>query len=156
MVDSICDQLGDDLQNMLSHKYGNYLFQRLVAVATDEQKRRIVGEERRGDVQIASTRGMFVAAAMTQQGTRSVQALIEVCRQEDMLRSIVESIAPCTRELSEDVNGNHVIAQLIKVTVDSIRAPLLEEIRKHCIEVGEGKPRQCAALQVEVRLFGGE
>lgn len=44
MVDSICDKLGDDLENMLSHKYGNYLFQRLVAVATDEQKRRIVGE----------------------------------------------------------------------------------------------------------------
>ena len=79
---------------------------------------------------------MFVVAAMTQQGTRSVQALIEACRQEDMLRSIVESIAPRTKELSEDVNGNHVIAQLIKVTMDSIRAPLLEEIRKHCVEVG--------------------
>lgn len=129
MVDSICDKLGDDLENMLSHKYGNYLFQRLVAVATDEQKRRIIN----------STRGMFVAAAMTQQGTRSVQALIEACRQEDMLRSIVESIAPRTKELSEDVNGNHVIAQLIKVTMDSIRAPLLEEIRKHCVELCKSK-----------------
>lgn len=89
---------------------------------------------------------MFVAAAMTQQGTRSVQALIEACRQEDMLRSIVESIAPRTKELSEDVNGNHVIAQLIKVTMDSIRAPLLEEIRKHCVEVGEGAVRESASF----------
>ena len=79
---------------------------------------------------------MFVAAAMTQQGTRSVQALIEVCRQEDMLRDIVESIAPHTKELSEDVNGNHVIAKLLNVTQDATRAPLLEEIRKHCVEVG--------------------
>lgn len=75
-----------------------------------------------------------------------MQALIEACRQEDMLRSIVESIAPRTKELSEDVNGNHVIAQLIKVTMDSIRAPLLEEIRKHCVEVGEGASRESASF----------
>lgn len=43
MVDSICDKLGDSIENMLAHRYGNYLFQRLVAVATDAQKRRIVG-----------------------------------------------------------------------------------------------------------------
>ena len=98
---------------------------------------------------------MFVAAAMTQQGTRSVQALIEACRQEDMLRSIVEAIAPHTKELSEDVNGNHVIAQLLKVTQSPICTPLLEEIRKHCVEVGAGRGCE-VALQVEVRLLGGE
>ena len=43
IVDSICEDLGDDLQFLLPHKYGNYLFQKLISVATDEQKRRIVG-----------------------------------------------------------------------------------------------------------------
>ena len=58
------------------------------------------------------------------------------CRQEDMLESIIDSIAPSTNELSQDVNGNHVIAQLLDIKLDSVRKPLLEEIVKHCIEVG--------------------
>ena len=129
IVDSICEDLGDDLQFLLPHKYGNYLFQKLISVATDEQKRRI----------ITSTKGMLVSAAMTAQGTRSVQALIMHCRQEDMLESIIDSIAPSTNELSQDVNGNHVIAQLLDIKLDSVRKPLLEEIVKHCIELCKSK-----------------
>lgn len=53
-----------------------------------------------------------------------------------MLESIIDSIAPSTNELSQDVNGNHVIAQLLDIKLDSVRKPLLEEIVKHCIEVG--------------------
>ena len=54
MVDSICDQLGDKIEEVLSHKYGNYLFQRLVTVATDEQKFRIV--EKRAEIERRSPR----------------------------------------------------------------------------------------------------
>ena len=42
MIDKICKELGDDLCILLNNQYGNYLFQKMIANATDEQKYRIV------------------------------------------------------------------------------------------------------------------
>lgn len=43
MIDMICNELGEDLSILLNNQYGNYLFQKMVANANDQQKYRIVG-----------------------------------------------------------------------------------------------------------------
>lgn len=42
MIDKICKELGNDLSILLNNQYGNYLFQKMISNATDEQKYRIV------------------------------------------------------------------------------------------------------------------
>ena len=43
VIDLICRELGSALKNLLMNNYGNYLFQKMVTVASDRQKKRIVG-----------------------------------------------------------------------------------------------------------------
>lgn len=42
MIELICDELKDDLKGLLMNHYGNYLFQKMITLASDTQKRYIV------------------------------------------------------------------------------------------------------------------
>ena len=42
MVASILSAMGEKLSRLLVHPYGNYLFQKLVEMSTDEQRRSLV------------------------------------------------------------------------------------------------------------------
>lgn len=78
MTTAVLSALGDKLPRLMTHPYGNYLFQKLVETATTEQRRLIVRLVRESDGKVQQTASWVPAASNSMQGTRCVQCLIKV------------------------------------------------------------------------------
>lgn len=78
VIDQICKEMGDALSTLLMNHYGNYLFQKMIVLATDKQKRAIVTNFIFFKKKIKSVAEILPIAAKNMQGTRCVQTMIDV------------------------------------------------------------------------------
>lgn len=78
MATAVLSAMGDKLPRLMTHPYGNYLFQKLVETATTEQRRLIVRMVGESDGKVLQTANWVPAASNSMQGTRCVQCLIKV------------------------------------------------------------------------------
>ena len=70
-------------------------------------------------------------------GTRSVQRLIQVCTEPDMVQDIMEALRGHIAALSSHSNGNHVIQRCLQHMPEEYRVYVFEEVVKSCVEVGD-------------------
>lgn len=68
-------------------------------------------------------------------GTRSVQRLIQVCNEPDMVKDIMDALRGNIASLSSHSNGNHVIQRCLQHMPDEYRVDVFEEVVKSCMEV---------------------
>ncbi|KAK8826842.1 hypothetical protein WA556_004430 [Blastocystis sp. ATCC 50177/Nand II] len=139
MVASILSAMGEKLSRLLVHPYGNYLFQKLVETATSEQRRLIVQR----------TASSVPTASNTLQGTRCVQCLIKNEHDGDMLKMIVEAVAPHAKVLCCNKNGNHVVQLLLDASPKEILAPLYEQLLDCSYDIA----RNCYGCSVIIKCI---
>ena len=70
-------------------------------------------------------------------GTRSVQRLIQVCNEPDMVQDIMDALRGHIAALSSHSNGNHVIQRCLQHMPEEYRVYVFEEVVKSCVEVGK-------------------
>ena len=68
-------------------------------------------------------------------GTRSVQKLIQVCKEPDMVKMIMDALKGNIADLSSDANGNHVIQRCLQYMPDEYRTIVFEEVVASCFDV---------------------
>ena len=77
----------------------------------------------------------LVDASYNVHGTRSVQKLIQVCKEEEMVKDIIESLKTNIAKLSSHANGNHVIQRCLQFMPEEYRTIVYEEVVASCYEV---------------------
>ena len=78
----------------------------------------------------------IVDASYNVHGTRSVQRLIQVCNEPDMVQDIMDALRGHIAALSSHSNGNHVIQRCLQHMPEGYRVYVFEGVVKSCVEVG--------------------
>lgn len=68
-------------------------------------------------------------------GTRSVQRLIQVCKEPDMVKVIMDALRGHIADLSSHSNGNHVIQRCLQFMPDQYRIDVFKEVVDSCVDV---------------------
>lgn len=80
----------------------------------------------------------LVEASYNVHGTRSVQKLIQVCKEPDMVKDIMDALKGHIAELSSHSNGNHVIQRCLQYMPEEYRTIVFEEVVASCFDVDDG------------------
>ena len=68
-------------------------------------------------------------------GTRSVQRLIQVCKEPDMVKTIMDALPVHFADLSSHSNGNHVIQRCLQYMPEQYRIDVFKEVVDSCVDV---------------------
>lgn len=77
----------------------------------------------------------LVTASYNVHGTRSVQKLIQVCQEGDMVKDIMDALTTHIADLSSHANGNHVIQRCLQYMPEEYRTVVFEEVVASCLKV---------------------
>ncbi|CAM9985011.1 unnamed protein product, partial [Laminaria digitata] len=136
-VEKICGEAQPYLADMMKDPFGNYLFQKIV----DK-----VDEEGRTDL-VNRVADEMVDAGMNLHGTRSVQKVIEVCRNTPcQVELVVNALRAATVTLCLDTNGNHVVQRLLQHLAPADNAFVFEMLADECVAVATHR-HGCCVLQ---------
>ena len=91
LVDTLYNEIGDRMGLLMTNPFGNYLFQKIVEMSSDAQRRNLVMECRGCDVQLKNVQQTLCAASKDLYGTRCVQKLIRV----SVVRRLNSSYVDC-------------------------------------------------------------
>jgi hypothetical protein len=89
--------------DLMNDPFGNYLAQKIAETCTYEQMVQIIHNFGKDTVNICTN----------QHGTRSIQKIIEVIKEQEHFELIIHYMKDKIRTLAEDINGNHVIQKIL-------------------------------------------
>ena len=89
---------------LMNDSFGNYLVQKICEICRDEQLTRVIESMGFDPLQLCKN----------SHGTRSVQKLIETARLPEHFSMIQLYLKKLLRDMSEDINGNHVIQKILQ------------------------------------------
>ena len=136
IIPIIYEEVGNELTELMMNSFGNYLFQKLLDVSTVEQRRSVVRFiSSLTYLQLQSVKQQIVIASKNVHGTRSVQKLIQVCKEPDMVKMIMDALKGNIADLSSDANGNHVIQRCLQYMPDEYRTIVFKEVVASCFDV---------------------
>ena len=96
-------KIGKNLNNIMIDTYGNYFSQKLIKIATTEQRELIIENIKDNFIQICESNG----------GTHVIQTLIEYISSQKEKDMIINYIKNYEIELSINQNGTHVIQKIL-------------------------------------------
>lgn len=103
-LDLMLTELQLHLVQLMVEPFGNYLFQKLLSVATVSKVTQI----------LQATTSHLVAAARHVNGTRSIQTAIEKCSIPLHVDLVMRVLQPSVVNLSLDSNGTHVVQKCLQ------------------------------------------
>ncbi|TGZ77790.1 ARM repeat-containing protein [Ascodesmis nigricans] len=130
---------------LMTDPFGNYLCQKLLDFANDEQRTVLV--------QTAAPR--LVTIALNQHGTRALQKMIESLRTPEQINIVINALKNRVVELIKDLNGNHVIQKCLNRLKSEDAQFIFDAVGEHCIEVGTHR-HGCCVLQRCIDHADGE
>jgi hypothetical protein len=132
----IFEEATPHLEAIMNGPFGNYLFQKLVMICSTEQRTTIVRKVSRN----------LVAAAHNLHGTRSVQKLIEICRDGEQVQLICAALSEHAVQLCIDASGNHVIQRVLQYTRPPANQFVFDAVKEACKVIGTHR-HGCCVLQ---------
>ncbi|KAK8807212.1 hypothetical protein WA158_003971 [Blastocystis sp. Blastoise] len=133
VVEMIYCEVESHLVDLMHDSFGNYLFQKLLDNSSDEQRRQVLNK----------VYNSIVEASLDVHGTRSVQKIIQTCRQPDMVELIMNSIHSSIDKLSSNSNGNHVIQRCLQYMPSASKAQIFDEVIKNCYSIATHRHGCC-------------
>jgi pumilio RNA-binding family len=118
---------------LMNDGFGNYLVQKLAEESTDEQLVKIIEQMGVEPVQLCKD----------PHGTRSVQKIIEVVGQDIHYKLISDYLKVRIKEMSEDINGNHVIQKILQCWSSEHNQFLYDAMERQCVEIACHKHGCC-------------
>jgi hypothetical protein len=135
-LEVIFEEATPHLETIMNGPFGNYLFQKLVMICSTEQRTKIVRKVARN----------LVAAAHNLHGTRSVQKLIEICRDQEQVELICAALGEHAVQLCIDASGNHVIQRVLQYTKPPANQFVFDAVKDACKVIGTHR-HGCCVLQ---------
>jgi hypothetical protein len=119
--------------------FGNYLCQKLLEHATEEQRSAIID----------SVSNDLVGISLNMHGTRAVQKMVDFLaqpRQPKQIRTLIYALSVNVVALIKDLNGNHVIQKCLNKLIPEDNQFIYNAIATNLIEVATHRPRvPCSA-----------
>jgi hypothetical protein len=124
------------LTNVCADPFGNYLCQKLLEYANDDQR----------TVLIRAAAPSMVKIALNQHGTRALQKMIEFISTPEQIQIITEALRWEVVPLIQDLNGNHVIQKCLNHLSPEDAQFIFDAVGTSCVIVGTHR-HGCCVLQ---------
>ncbi|GAA5868617.1 hypothetical protein JCM1840_005513 [Sporobolomyces johnsonii] len=134
--DMIFNEIFPHFAELMTDPFANYLAQRLLEYATDEQR----------DALIESIAGELVSISLNMHGTRAVQKMIDYLSTQRQVQSLILALNLNVVTLIKDLNGNHVIQKCLNHLPPEDNQFIYNAVATHCIEVATHR-HGCCVLQ---------
>ncbi|GAA5969605.1 hypothetical protein JCM11641_008174 [Rhodosporidiobolus odoratus] len=134
--DMIYNEIFPHFAELMTDPFANYLAQRLLEFATDEQR----------DALIESISGELVTISLNMHGTRAVQKMIDYLSTQRQVQSLILALNLNVVTLIKDLNGNHVIQKCLNALPPEDNQFIYNAVATHCIEVATHR-HGCCVLQ---------
>ncbi|KAK1442734.1 hypothetical protein BgAZ_302520 [Babesia gibsoni] len=135
-IEAVLEGVLENLVDLMTDPFGNYLCQKLMSVCTEAHLTRIIsaiGDE-------------FVNIALNMHGTRALQKLIEVTRRPDHVNKITTYLNEGAVELVTDLNGNHVIQTCLTALTPDECQFIYETMYENCLQLATHR-HGCCVMQ---------
>ncbi|KAI9749933.1 MAG: hypothetical protein M1835_001469 [Candelina submexicana] len=135
----------DDYANFYQDPFGNYLCQKLLEYANDEERTALIN----------NAAPQMIKVALNQHGTRALQKMIEFIstrEQHDVepnlskIQTIIFALQDRVVELIQDLNGNHVIQKCLNRLSPEDAQFIFNAVGVNCVVVGTHR-HGCCVLQ---------
>jgi hypothetical protein len=120
----------------ITDPFGNYLCQKLLEYASDEQ-RNLICESVAQDL---------VNISLNMHGTRAVQKMIDFLSTRRQIHSIIVALSLHVVVLIKDLNGNHVIQKCLNKLAPEDNQFIYNAVAANCVEVATHR-HGCCVLQ---------
>uniref|UniRef100_A0A6B2L4Q5 PUM-HD domain-containing protein n=1 Tax=Arcella intermedia TaxID=1963864 RepID=A0A6B2L4Q5_9EUKA len=136
VIKVIFDEVIDNIVQLMSDPFGNYLCQKLIEHCSDEQRIEIV----------KGVAGDIVHISKNMHGTRAVQKLIEHLSSPEENKLIRKALKGSVVGLIQDLNGNHVIQKCLHKMEPNDNQFIYDAVAQHCVQVSTHR-HGCCVMQ---------
>ncbi|KAK4894319.1 hypothetical protein LTR27_007452 [Elasticomyces elasticus] len=135
-VQLIFNEVKEHIIELMTDPFGNYLCQKLLECANDEQRTAL----------ITNASPAMTKIALNQHGTRALQKMIEYISTPEQTDVIIEALRFDVVQLIQDLNGNHVIQKCLNHLSPENAQFIFDAVGVHCVTVGTHR-HGCCVLQ---------
>lgn len=132
-IDLIFSEVIPHIGELMSDPFGNYLCQKLIEKAVQDQRTLIV----------KGCANNLVSISKNMHGTRAVQRLIESLSTSEEFQHIRESLRGSVVGLIEDLNGNHVVQKCLHKMEPVDNQFIYDAVSRHCVQVATHRHGCC-------------
>ncbi|KAK2198231.1 bifunctional Pumilio RNA-binding repeat/Armadillo-like helical/Pumilio [Babesia duncani] len=136
LISTIVEEVLDNLFDLMTDPFGNYLCQKLMGVCNQEQIAKI----------ISAVGPDFVKIGLNMHGTRAVQRLLEVLTTPDHIEKVTKALSHGVVDLVNDLNGNHIIQKCLFVLSNENCGFIYKAINEKCVQVATHR-HGCCVMQ---------
>ncbi|XP_078429657.1 putative pumilio homolog 8, chloroplastic [Wolffia australiana] len=136
------------MPELMVNPFGNYLVQKVLDVCTDQQRLEIV-------YILTAQPAEIVNIAMNMHGTRALQKLIEIVKNEEEISLVSSVIQANFLNLATDGNANHVVQRCLRHFSYEQSRFIFEAAAKYCIEIATHR-HGCCVLQQCIAYSTGQ
>ncbi|KAF2858487.1 ARM repeat-containing protein [Piedraia hortae CBS 480.64] len=132
----IFNEVKDHIIELMTDPFGNYLCQKLLESADDEQRTALT----------QNATSAMPRIALNQHGTRALQKMIEVITTPEQVQMVINALRFDVVQLIQDLNGNHVIQKCLNHLSPRDAQFIFDAVGDHCVVVGTHR-HGCCVLQ---------
>ncbi|TIA96481.1 hypothetical protein E3P96_03598 [Wallemia ichthyophaga] len=132
----IFNQIYTHFSELMTDPFGNYLCQKLLEFANDQQR----------DTLCETVSPELVTISLNMHGTRAVQKMIDYLSTRRQINTIIMSLSLNVVTLIKDLNGNHVIQKCLNRLIPNDNQFIYNAVASNCIEVATHR-HGCCVLQ---------
>ncbi|KAK5172601.1 uncharacterized protein LTR77_002721 [Saxophila tyrrhenica] len=132
----IFDEVKEHFCELMMDPFGNYLCQRLLEHASEDQRTALIS--------IATPE--MTRIALNQHGTRALQRMIEYITTPEQTQLIIDALESDVVQLIQDLNGNHVIQKCLNHLTPEDAQFIFDAVAGACVIVGTHR-HGCCVLQ---------
>ncbi|XP_028772600.1 pumilio homolog 12-like [Neltuma alba] len=139
-ISLIFSELIEHVSELMLDPFGNYVFQKMLEVCTEEQRTEII-------LMVTKAKFQLVNISLNMHGTRAVQKLLEHVTTRNQRAIIMSALTPGVVALTKDINGHHVVLHCLKQLSVEENRHLLNEVANRCFEIATDKSGCCVLQQ---------
>ncbi|OIW15630.1 hypothetical protein TanjilG_08206 [Lupinus angustifolius] len=129
-------ELINNVMELMMDPFGNYVFQKLVEICSEQQRTHII-------LVVTNSDFHFVTMCLDIHGTRAVQKLLEHVTTQEQRSLIMSALSPGAVALTKDINGIHVVEHCLKHFSNEDNRYLLNVVANNCFEIATDKSGCC-------------
>ncbi|KAJ7531800.1 hypothetical protein O6H91_14G059000 [Diphasiastrum complanatum] len=133
-------EVREQITELVSHRFGNYLIQKLLEVCNEEDRKAIL--------HAVTQSSDIIPIALNLHGTRSVQKLIQTLdhTSSQQVSMLTKALKQGVVDLIKDTNGNHVIQRCLEHLSNVDNQFIYDAASVHCVEIATHS-QGCCILQ---------
>ncbi|MED6217299.1 hypothetical protein PIB30_016285 [Stylosanthes scabra] len=131
----------DNVVELMGNCFGNYVFQKLVEICSEEQITAIVFYATKNAIK-------FVNLCLDIHGTRSVQKLLEHVTKQEQRSFVMSALTPSVVTLSTHMNGLHVVDHCVKHFSGEDTEYMLKIVAANILKIATDKSGCCVIQQL--------